>query len=412
LHQALAASRAEAGLPPQETGTTDTEQAFFGPANRSQYEAGKWELVPTSNSSGREIIQPNPEPGERKRDAGAPAFLKPSIEDHRLGALLTIYHEIPLVREILLNRKDVLPSYGSNNEWWTGRAIDLPATNEPGDAEREVGQEMQRLMAFLDKTERSYGSADALANLLAVKRKYRGYESVEIAVMKAYRELLEDSDATGAIKKLFSIGVEGSDQADSEEFSILRMDLPTKNSDQETLYDIADATLWNLEPLELSNSPYLSHIGDVIAFQLGGNSSSKGIEIPSVWYPDRYLESSRQAALDMRTKKMDVDETLRRIDAQEERLTNYTIRGKGKVKVQDLFKAVLQHGVDQIKDEAVPISASDAVEEGLAPEEQSAKSKKLSAEVHNLMTSIDQKLICKLCCGVSIPAFLTRYSFK
>lgn len=297
----------------------------------------------------------------------------------------------------------MLPSYGSNNEWWTGRAIELPATNEPGDAERDVGLEIQRLMAFLDKTERSYGSADALANLPAVKRKFRGYESVEIAVMKAYRELLEDLDATGAIMKLFSVGVEGSDQLDSEEFSILRMDLPPKNSDQETLYDLADATLWNLEPLELSNSPYLSHIGDVIAFQLGGNSSCKGVEIPAVWYPDRYLESSRQAALDMRAKKMDVNETLRKIDAQEEKLTNYTIPGKGKVKVQDLFKAVLQHDVDQIKDEDVPASASDAMEEGPASEEQSVRAKKLSAEVHSLMTSIDQKLICKLCYGVRIP---------
>ena len=76
----------EAGLPPQETGITGTDQVFFGPANRSQYEPGKWDLVPTGNSSAQDFLLLDPEPAGRKRDIDTPAFLKPSIEDHRLGA--------------------------------------------------------------------------------------------------------------------------------------------------------------------------------------------------------------------------------------------------------------------------------------------------------------------------------------
>jgi hypothetical protein len=399
----------EAGLPPQETGITGTDQVFFGPANRSQYEPGKWDLVPTGNSSAQDFLLLDPEPAGRKRDIDTPAFLKPSIEDHRLGALLTIYHEIPLVREIFLDRKNVLPNYGSNNEWWTGRPIDLPTVNPSEDAKRQVGQEMQRLMAFLDKTDRSYGSADALANLPAVKKQQRAYgEGIEVSVLKAYRELLEDSDSSGAIKKLFSIGVEGPDQTDFEEFSILRLDLPPKNSDQETFYDIADAALWHLDPLELSNSPYLNHIADVIAFQLTGDGFSKGVKIPTVWYPDRYLESSRQAALDMRLKKVEVKEALLRIDAQEERLTNYSISGNSKVKVQDLLKAVLQHDLDEIKDDAVLLSISDSTNEVMPPKEQSVKSQKLSAEVRKLMKSIDHKLVGKLHQGASSNSFFYK----
>lgn len=262
------------------------------------------------------------------------------------------------------------------------------------EAGRQLGQEIQRLMAFLDKTDRSYGSADALATLPAVKgQQVKWGDSVEVCVMKAYRELLEDSESAGAIKKLFSIGVEGSNEADSEEFAILKLDLPPKDSEQETLYDIADAALWFHNPLELSNSPYLSHIADVITFQLAGDAFSKGIEIPSVWYPDRYLESSRQAALDMRLKKIEINERLRGLDTLEEKLTNYTIPGNNKVKVQDLFKAVLQHDVDEIKEDVVPVSVSDTAEEGIPPEEQSIKPQKLSAEIRKLMKSIDQKLV-------------------
>jgi hypothetical protein len=332
LHEALAASRAEAGLPPQESGITSTDQVFFGPANRTQYEPGKWELIPMGNSSAHDIILLDPEPAERKRDVNAPAFLKPSIDDHRLGALLTIYHEIPLVREIFLDRKNVLPTYGNNNEWWMGRAIELPTMNGSDDIRYQVGQEMQRLMAFLDKTDRSYGSADALAFLPAVKEQHRKFgECLEVSVMRAYRSLLGESDSAGAINKLFSIGVGGTNQADAEEFCILRFELPQKDSDQETFYDVADATLWHLDPLDLSNSSFLSHIADVVSFQLVGDAFSKGIEIPYVWYPDRYLEPSRQAALDMRLKKADIKERLRRIDAQQERLTNYIMPGNNKV---------------------------------------------------------------------------------
>lgn len=395
LHEALAASRAEAGLPPQETGVTlatATDQVAFGPANRTQYEPGKWDLVPTGEASQVQEILLDPEPAGRRRDIDTPAFLKPSVDDSRLGALMTIYHEIPLAREIFLDRKNISPNYGNNNEWWTGRNIELPTMNGPENPNRELGQEMQRLMAFLDKTDRSYGSADALANLAAIKKHYGVYgEDGEFAVFKAYREFLQDSDCVGAIKRLFSIGVDGPNSTDVEEFAILRLDLPAKDSDLTTLYDLADSALWHHEPQDLSNSPYLTHIGDVIAFQLAGDGRfSKGIEIPAVWYPDRYLDSGRQAALDMRIQKSEVKERLRLILAQEELLTNYNMPGKGPVKVQDLFQAVLGNE-DQAKDDTSSAQEDDTA--GRAPPSTSAKI--LSAEIRKVMKNIDRKLISK-----------------
>jgi len=133
--RAIELSRQESGLPRQETGVTEVTgyatSTFFGPATREQYETGKWDLVPASahssswekeatKSSVKEMLV-DPEPIERKRDADVPAFLRASPADHRLGTLLTVYHEIPLIREIFLNRLDATNNYGSNSEWWTGK---------------------------------------------------------------------------------------------------------------------------------------------------------------------------------------------------------------------------------------------------------------------------------------------------
>ncbi|KAA8572431.1 hypothetical protein EYC84_003051 [Monilinia fructicola] len=47
LQQALAASMADAGLPPQQSGVIDSEKPFFGPATRADY-GDNWAMVPIS----------------------------------------------------------------------------------------------------------------------------------------------------------------------------------------------------------------------------------------------------------------------------------------------------------------------------------------------------------------------------
>ena len=125
LQRAIEESRVSAGLPPQESGVTSTDRVHFGPATRNQYEEEKWGMVTVGKSSAQEILL-DPEPANRKRDLNVPAFLKPSVENNRLGALFTIYHEIPLLREVFMNRSEVQQSYGFDGEWWTGKAIDVP----------------------------------------------------------------------------------------------------------------------------------------------------------------------------------------------------------------------------------------------------------------------------------------------
>ena len=394
LQSAIAASRADAGLPPQESGVTGTDQVYFGPANRSQneYEQGTWEMVTMGKTSVQEILL-DPEPADRKRDLNTPAFLKPSMEEHRLGALITIYHEIPMTREIFLNRSDVIGTYGHDPEWWSGKTIKLPGFDEQ--EEFRVDRELQRLMAFLDKTDRSYGSVEALVNIPSVKGHYTLPEKREAAVLEAWRN--NPQNTSGKSTKIFSKAVPNEAAAEvpyeGHEFAILELALPVKDSYKETLYDIADDVLWSeIETTELSRSPYLSRVADVLVFKVHGNDFHKHIEIPAVWYPDRYLLRNREAAWKMRMDKQEVALRIERINATEERLTSFQTRNGKVIKVQDLLKAALKHDEAVINEDGSSPENSDTE----VPIPRSGHSSTLSIKLQKVVASIDKKLVGKM----------------
>ncbi|PBP24204.1 ubiquitin interaction domain-containing protein [Diplocarpon rosae] len=370
LEQALAASRADLGMPPQESGTT-TASVCFGPATRN-----------------------------RKREPGTPAFLKPSVQDTRLNAFITIYHSIPLARNVLLNTYNVLPTYGHDAEWWQGKAIEQPSTVTMHGASSpplydEAERELQRLMAFLDNTERSYGSVEVLANLPEVKQAQRLEPDLPSAVLRAWKTIVENRHSNGAamIRQIFSTGVPDEDSDDAPtNFAVLALDLPPKDSVQETLYDICDEVLWpQLGIMDLSKCPYLSRIAEVISFKVDkvmGGSDSKNVEIPAVWYPDRYLKAGRQAALDMRLKKREVEQELERIRSTEEKLSLLPLKSGKYVKVHDLFKASLKH--DEAKIEA---DAQLTDVDVMVSQSQSNAAMRLSEELRKVVASIDKKLL-------------------
>ncbi|KAH8683014.1 hypothetical protein BGZ60DRAFT_208922 [Tricladium varicosporioides] len=393
LDKAMALSLQEAGLPPQQSGVTNTNEVHFGPATRSQYDQDNWAMVPIG-ASVQEIIL-DPEPAQRKRDFDAPAFLRPSAESHRLGALFTIYHEIPLVREIFIHRKNVLPDYGFAREWWAGAAIDLAyhLPDYEDESDSTVHREIQRLMAFLDKTERSYGSADVLANIREVRKSMSNDSDLEAAVMVAWRSVYETA-GQDVIDKLFSRGFAPKQEMSEEQtklFTLLELGLPYPEELPETLYDIADEALWPaLTPLDLDTSPYLSHIAEVIAFQIStdGDDSKKAVDIPAIWYPDRYLETGREAALEMRIHKNEIHEKLRRLEEQERRLTTHEVRGGKEVKVKDMLEACLQHNQAQLEKDRNVSEDSDQI-----LSRSSSKTVTLSLELRKLVANIDKKLI-------------------
>lgn len=348
LKRALAESAAESGVPPQEAGVVDNETnlKYFGPANRLEYETEQWALVPTKAAV--EAVETDPLPSIRKRDPNAPAFLR-QTKDHRVGFMLSIYHKIPLVRNILLQCGLPARSYGHNTEWWKGQPIlkqEHLAAMARGetiwgeDAHPEFTEELHRLMAFLDKTERSYGTVDGLIDTKAIDPSFGGWmPDVEEKLFDAIKEAagnnpdcdLEPMTTVGTILPCATPQAETSQlERDADSFSDEERDSPfiflEVNLDHEqysgvnTFYDALDHLLWTHalsldHPFpEEANYAVLSKAAEVVTVRLSGTGLVKPCEIPAVLYVDRYMKERKDLAVKFQTYMRTIKKQLRLYD--------------------------------------------------------------------------------------------------
>lgn len=349
LARAIAESAAESGITPQEVGVIDheTSSKHFGPANRPEYDSEMWAMVPTKVKA--EIETADPPPSTRRRDADAPAFLR-QTKDHRLGALLSIYSKIPLARNFLLRCGRPAPTYGYNAEWWKGSPIltqDVLARMARGeevwgeDTHPDFIDELHRLVAFLDQTERSYASVDSLAETKAIDENFGSWSiDVEDRLFQALQDTsLRSPDCgidhmltTGKVLPVIppSPNQSESDAQDEEEestTSFLFLDVALDYdgySCVETLYDALDHLLWS-SALSLdytfphdARTMVLSKLGGVLTLRLGGVGLVKPCEIPAVFYADRYMNDRKELAIHFQTQIRDIKEAVKKLASLEE----------------------------------------------------------------------------------------------
>ena len=312
----------------QETGVLDHQSKNFGPATRSHYEPQEWALT-LPGAQTQEILL-NPEPNDRRRPRNAPAFLKPSPTGHRLPSLITIIHAIPMAREALLNRGYTLPEYGMNKEWWDGNEIKvLRIVNVDSDRRKTNGDdiiyECQRLMAFLDETDRAYGNADVLARLGGLDR----YESDKVArFLDKWQDATSQSTAEAPLAMMFmSIGTKmdttNPESAQTESFWCLTSRVGIEVAGKGlTLYEVLDDFLWGDNHED--DVTYFEDFGDVVSVEVMNQVTDVpglGIGIPAVLYLDRYLQSPNQQAKDMRMRKAELNIELQNKEAEQSRMT-------------------------------------------------------------------------------------------
>ena len=276
--------------------------ARFGPANRTDYEQADWAMVPVGPAQTR--LETAPAPSLRKRAVGAPAFLVQGIskaDGHRLGGLLTILHEIPLARNVLLSTGSPAASYGHNSEWWKGQEI-LPPHVLARMQQRELGwesrtrqpafeEEIHRLMAFLDSTERSYGTVSVLTDLIPY---------YNLGAEKQFYELLSVRNEE-KIQPLYQVAalahVLGDGTGDDEaKFGMLEMEhLKQDYANIKTLYESLDHIMWSdvLSWNELhdeSKMALFKEMGEILVVKIGGEGPEEPLEIPLELYPEKYLQ--------------------------------------------------------------------------------------------------------------------------
>ncbi|KAK5662803.1 hypothetical protein OQA88_6213 [Cercophora sp. LCS_1] len=291
------------GLPPppplpQQSGILSTGEAsgqHFGPATRTVYEESEWALTRYNK------VEMDPKPSDRRRRPDTPVFLRrrPGNGDHRIGGILTILNEIPAARNALLRAGTTSHRYGHAADWWCGNAISRsgiqPTEESPEDAPLpDWYEELHRLVAFLNYTERSYGTADILAQSRSSLPDTTGNLERDF-----FEELENDRSHSGAA---FRTSVEiTSLQGDASEGVSQCFTLLDNQYRQEAL-GMAESlyTIWDMifyadtgESPDLARMAMIIDPGDVITCRFDGDEWPNSIEIPETFYVDRYMAENR-----------------------------------------------------------------------------------------------------------------------
>ncbi len=399
--------------PEQENGTITSTGQQFGPANRPYYDTNAWALT-TTNTTTQEIVLP-PEPEDRKRVDGEPAFLRPSEQTGYLSALLTIFHAIPLAREAFLFRSQTAEDYGQDAEWWNGTPISLarivsmengrwrPTGNDwesvwqNNDEGEEsffpILRDLQRLMAFLDSTKRAYGSTDALAT----HDQIRGMGDPDSTVAHFFEswhvtveQPLQDIFATRATKRNQVSG-------DLEEESCLLLEVDVKAEHGQTLYDVVDSVIWRDQPDQELDEVWFDNSANVFTMRLrlvGQSEKGVDVKIPATWYPDRYFKEHLNDARQVREGKLEVLKEIERIDEMMERHSKFhSDNGDGII-----VKAILESATATIEKNFSDRQVNGISEDhdmSLDPLVSNSEVKKAVEELKVISDSIGKKLECK-----------------
>lgn len=289
---------------PQQTGVTSSggNSVYFGPANRPDYDPDEWAMVRLKSHGS------DPEPALRTRKPGMPVLLRHRDDmtwsKHRIGALLMILHQIPAARNALLQTGEPPAyGYGSKKDWWKGQAILPPGQPEPDGWETEKrpswSDELHRLMAFLDATDRSYGTADILANTRYERtmdssdpEKDFFFSFFDLQYSIGTRQNMEVLNSTVEIVGLDDLLHQGGDN-----FALLDL-IVTKDSNPmpETLYEVLDQLFFAdlrqaMEDTTTSRMAWILEASDVFTFRFPADDGlPQPIEFPETFYADRYMK--------------------------------------------------------------------------------------------------------------------------
>lgn len=333
IQRALAASQSD------QTGSN----ANFRPATQGYYDPSRWSMATVSGVDSQQAseIIPDLEPHERQNATGHPRFLKQLPSGDYLPNLLTIAHSIPMARRALLAPYKSYSSYGSDSDWWKGHSIRLPrivstvdgAPMEPATTERdEMIAEMQRLMALLDESSRSYGSAESLVRLassFAVNRSDVTSESMLDRVLQVWEAAAknaapEHAAESGVFHSL--IGTTSAEGTTTPNLWSLPLSVNTDSEPAVNLAEVMDNTLWDMDTDdETLCDNFMERCAPVLPMRLSQSDSSKerlSVIVPSAFYVDKYLKENVDATRDIRKQMAQCKKKIDKIEGVQYKLKN------------------------------------------------------------------------------------------
>jgi hypothetical protein len=305
LQRAMAASLQDQH-PGQENGVLPAG-GTFGPAKRDHYDTNSWAM--TTFSTSREIIE-HPPPSKRRRIGDKPAFLRGAKDTGYLGSLLTIYHNIPLARAALMMPALTVHNYSHNPDWWSGhtdennKALSTVHSTQINQHERNLLVEVQCLMAFLDRTNRAYGSVDALSELQLIRNRY-GDGSVTRFLEAWTTSALKQAPEEQFTQIFGSVAMKADASRDAPiEKTLYCVEPYVNHKPDENLTDLLDNTIWDDRGGTLDDV-WISHCAEIFTVRIQDPtdvSRAIGLTLEPAWYADRYMLECRDEMLQIRSQ--------------------------------------------------------------------------------------------------------------
>jgi hypothetical protein len=338
-----------AGIEGQETGVTG---AAFGPATKDFYDSSQWAMVPTATA----YIE-DPVPAQRQRLDGQPAILKPSPNFNYLPALIPILHSIPQFRNALLSGA-TQKSYWVGDDWWRGSAVArgrvVDTTVDDADAlGLDVVEEIQRLMAFLDNTDRAYATVESLLQLDAWKESRPKLEDPDDDLLKflliwseAYQKQAQ-CELNGVLRSVVSAG-----GSNFESFVLDSTITKRESGRTPDVYDVLDDTFFATQ----EGSAHIVDISNVLILRLSSSrpdGNDLGCRVPATLYADRYLEQNRPIIDAMFEEMRRYECQLKDIKDQTDMLKYHTLAKKKPVESLKLLQTSMKAFQSSSNDAAV-----------------------------------------------------------
>ena len=297
-------------------------------------------------------------------------------------------------------------SYGYDSEWWSGTRIVAPRIVSYDDGVvpqsdlDDFVYETQRLMAFLDGTIRSYGSADVLADMDCYRTCNADTELSQFfqtwicaALGLAPNEPLTQIFSSVALKNPRNTRA----QVSHKEFACLE---PNHRLGQETLYDTLDTAIWCDDPDLPLDDVWIEHIGPIFTMRVHDSEPNPALKrekvdvrIPATWYPDRYLESCKQLSRDLRARRLDLSREIHRLQLLQNRCSTQA-GPNGPLDVQKTLLEAAKAAERAVKDKTLPNGLHE--ENGLLSLNTSptpdAKGDRCAQELRRLVERIDKKM--------------------
>jgi hypothetical protein len=197
-------------------------------------------------------------------------------------------------------------AYGHETSWWSGttdenvKALSTDSTLRIDRDECNVLAEVQCLMAFLDRTDRAYGSVDALADLQKVRRS--DDSSSFLRAMQAWSTAAISQDPSEQLTQVFTSTAVKDDGSGRQEENMVCVEPYINPALGQTLVDILDTTVWDDERGNIDDV-WIDHAAEIFTIRIRDPNPGKAglnLNLDPVWYPDRYMHKCREATMQIR----------------------------------------------------------------------------------------------------------------